>query len=378
MGLLATKRVDRVLNVNLPSPFRQQFSTPKLVIWALLLICAVAPTNVGAATPEADRAWQVILQEAAGPGNRFHTQDEATKAARDHLDKQEVALRDFARAYPDDARHYSAEIRLAAVLAAKARLTHQPPVLAEARKILSDLENDPATPRPVKADAGFARVSQSMEEVSAQVDEVSRGALLQTVRKFDADYPADRRTPNLLTELSTLYDSQPELKKKLLEEAAARTTDENVRKRVNDDLRRIALLGRPLDLRLQPWEGGSPINLASYRGRVVVLFFWASWSMPSLHELARLEQTAAQFAGQPVDFLTVSLDEDRAALASTIKVADLRWPVHCDGRGWQGELVRSLGINALPTVWVLDRKGNLLTLNARGQAPDLIQQALAQ
>ena len=100
--------------------------------------------------------------------------------------------------------------------------------------------------------------------------------------------------------------------------------------------------------------------------------------MPSLHELAQLQRTAVEFAGQPVDFLTISLDEDRKALASTIEAANLRWPVHCDSRGWKGELVRSLGINALPTVWVLDRDGNLLDLNARGeQAADFIRKALA-
>ncbi len=329
-------------------------------------------------TVEADKTWQLVLQQASGPGNRFRSQGEATQAAREHLDKQEATLRDFAHLYPDDARHYSAEIRLATVLAAKGRLTRQLPVLEEARTILSGLENDPATPPPVKADAGFARVSQSMEDVSGHIDDPARDGLLQTVRKFDADYPSDRRTPNLLTELATLFDAQPAAKKTLLEEAAARTTDENVRKRINDDLKRIASLGRPVDVRLQPWEGGPPISLAAHRGHVVVLLFWASWSMPSMHELARLEQDAAQFAGQPVEFFTVSLDGDRAALASTIKVAGLRWPVHCDGRGWEGGLVRSLGINALPTVWVLDRQGNLLTLNARGQAPDIVRQALAR
>ena len=329
-------------------------------------------------TVEADKTWQLVLQQAAGPGNRFHSQEEATHAAREHLDKQEATLRGFARLYPDDPRHYSAEIRLATVLAAKGRLTRQLPALAEARKILSDLENDPVTPQAVKADVGFARISQLMEDVSGHIDDPARDALLQTVRKFDATYPDDRRTPNLLTELATLFDAQPAEKKSLLEEASARTTDESVRKRINDDLKRVALLGHPVDLRLQPWEGGPPIDLTTHRGHVVVLLFWASWSMPSLHELARLEQDAKQFAGEPVEFLTVSLDEDRAALASTIKAAALRWPVHCDGRGWEGELVRSLGINALPTVWVLDRQGNLLTLNARGQAPDIIRQALTR
>ncbi len=349
-----------------------------LVVGCLVLITAQRAWTAPSGPVEADQIWQLVLQQAAGPGNRFHSQEEATRAAREHLDKQEATLRAFAQDYPDDARHYSAEIRLATVLAAKGRLTRQLPALEEARKILSDLENDPATPQPVKADAGFARISQYMEDVSGHTDDSARDALLQTVRKFDSTYPDDRRTPNLLTELATLFDAQPEAKKALLEEAAARTTDEGVRKRINDDLKRIAFLGHPVDVQLQPWEGGAPINLATHRGHVVVLLFWASWSMPSLHELARLEQDAVQLAGKPVEFFTLSLDGDRTALAATIKAAGLRWPVHCDGRGWEGELVRSLGINALPTVWVFDRQGNLLTLNARGQTLDLVRQALTR
>jgi len=155
-----------------------------------------------------------------------------------------------------------------------------------------------------------------------------------------------------------------------------RARDESLRSRINDDLKRLTLLGRPLELRLSPWQGGAPINLSDARGRVEVILFWASWSMPALHEMARLKEVAADFRGRPVDFYGVALDEDRALLAATIKAADLQWPVHCDGRGWQGELVRSLGINALPTVWVLDRRGQLVTLNARDQAGDIIRAAL--
>ena len=216
-----------------------------------------------------------------------------------------------------------------------------------------------------------------MEAVSGRpVDDTARDGILQSVRQFDADYPDDRRTAGLLTEVATIYDGQPTQKKALLEEAAGRVKDPTLRSRINDDLKRIALLGRPLDARLLPWQGGAAINLSDERGQVVVIVFWASWSLPSLHELARMEEVAADFQGQPVQFFGVALDEDRTALAATLKAADLHWPVHCDGRGWEGELVRSLGINALPTVWVLDRKGQLVALNAREKAADLIRTAL--
>lgn len=353
------------------------YAVKTLIFTAFLSVGLVATSVRAANTPEADRAWQTILEQAAGPGSNFRSQEAALTAARQHLDKQIAALQDFEQKYPADSRHYSAEIRLATVLAAKARVRHEPAVMDEARRILSDLENNPGTPMPVKADAGFARVSQRMQDIDGHVDEETRSTLLQTIRDFDATYPGDRRTGNLLAEVAGLYDDQPVQKKTLLEEASGKVKDEEGRDRINDDLRRLSLLGQSIDLRMPVWNGGPPLNLTERRGRVQVLLFWASFSLPSLHELASLQQLAAQFVGQPVDFITVSVDSDRAALTGLIKTADLRWPTGFDGKGWTGEEVRRLGINAVPTVWVLDRKGRLLSLNARGEEAETIRRALA-
>ncbi len=327
--------------------------------------------------PGSDRLWQTILEQAAGPGTHFSSQEEAVRTIKAHLDKQEVSLRNFVRQYPSDPRFYSASIRLSGVLAAKARLLKQPAPRDEAQKILFRIEENEAIALPIKADAGFARISQAMDEAAGRFDDATRDALLSAVRGFDKAYPADHRTAGLLTEVATLYDSQPTQKQSLLDEAATRTADEILRRRIDDDRKRLARLGQSLDLELTPWQGGKPVELSALRGRVVVLFFWASWSLPALRELGELRQVAASFLGQPVDFLTISLDTDRKSLDQTCRAAVLRWLVQCDGQGWKGETVRSLGINSLPTVWVLDRSGNLLTLNARGQqAAEVIQKAL--
>ena len=328
-------------------------------------------------SPEANLAWQAILEQAKGPGTQFATQDDALKTAAQHLTKQEAALRDFDGKYPADSRRYSAEIRLSDVLAAEGRLQHDPSTAERAHKILENLEGDAATPTLVKADAGFARVSQEMEEGAGHLNTATRDELLATVRQFDLAYPADRRVGNLLTEVATLYDKDPAQKKALLEEALARTKDENAKRRIKDDLLRIELLGQPVPLEIEPFEGGSTIELAQRHGRVQVVLFWASFSLPALKELAVLQEVAVHYQGQPVDFTTVSLDTDRQALIGVSKAATLKWPTQCDGRGWEGPVVRSLGINALPTVWVLDREGRLVTLNARGDEDLSIKRALA-
>lgn len=334
-----------------------------------------APSEAG----DAESAWQTVLEQASGPGTQPRDREAAMTAARAHLDKQERTLREFVRSYPDDPHRYSARIRLAAVLASKGRLLSQPALNAEASRLLADLETNPATPPPIRADAGFARVSQSMEEMASRTDSAGREALSKEIRRFDADYPGDRRVAGLLTELATLYDEEPARKKSLLDEAGGRATDSALRQRIADDQRRLALLGHPLALHIVSAEPGPLVDVGNYRGRVTVVLFWASWSLPSLHAMAQLQRMAAEFTGKSVEFVTISLDEDPKALASTVEATGLRWPVGCDGRGWNGDAVRALGVNALPTVWILDRDGNLLTLNARGtQAADLIRKALAR
>ena len=54
------------------------------------------------------------------------------------------------------------------------------------------------------------------------------------------------------------------------------------------------------------------------------------------------------------------------------------FPVYFDGKGWESPLARSLGINALPTAWVLDRSGNLRTLNAMNSTEAIITQLLQE
>ena len=99
-------------------------------------------------------------------------------------------------------------------------------------------------------------------------------------------------------------------------------------------------------------------------GRPVFVIFFANFSPPSLSALDRLQKQITELPKGSVRIVGVCLDARREVAADLLKARNISWPVGWDGKSWQGTLVRDLGINALPTVWLLDSRGRLRWLNA--------------
>jgi hypothetical protein len=163
----------------------------------------------------------------------------------------------------------------------------------------------------------------------------------------------------------------------MLEEAGRLTAEEPLKRRIADDLRRLDLIGKPLSLKVSALKG-EEIDLAKLRGYVVVLVFWSSDSPHSLLWLRDFRTSWESLPKDQVRVVTVSLDENQAALESRLEALRSDWPTHFDGMGWHSPVARSLGINALPSVWILDKKGVVRTINARASYETLIRQLLRE
>ena len=79
-----------------------------------------------------------------------------------------------------------------------------------------------------------------------------------------------------------------------------------------------------------------------------------------------------------MEAIGISLDPTPEALAVTLKARNVTWPVIFDGKGWKSPLVRSLSLNALPTLWIVDRQGCLRTLNAKTESEALVRELLKE
>ena len=270
-----------------------------------LRICALSLLLAATAfAGSADEDWQSVLALDAGPQTPARSGTEAQAALAAHLTAQERALRVFIAAHPDDARLFEARLRLARLFALRADIQSDDKTRAEAARMLDALEKS-ATPEQ-RADIDFTRLSQAMRRANSP-SAMDRRALLDRARRFQAAHPDDRRLPQILTEVATLFDSQPATKRKLLVEAQPLAKDEETKSRIADDLRRIDLLGEPLALS-GPSTDGTPIDIADYRGRVVIVSFFATWSPPSIVALDALKRAVATFPKDRVQLIGVSLD----------------------------------------------------------------------
>jgi len=101
---------------------------------------------------------------------------------------------------------------------------------------------------------------------------------------------------------------------------------------------------------------GVKLPLASLRGEVVVLNFWASWCRPCRRELPALDDLHAALAGRGARVLAVSIDEDARNVDRFVKSNHLTLPVYHDGP--EG-LAKALNLTHIPCTLVLDRRGDV-------------------
>lgn len=123
---------------------------------------------------------------------------------------------------------------------------------------------------------------------------------------------------------------------------------------------------------------GNPISLQQYRGKVVLLDFWAVWCGPCIAEMPNVKKVYDTYKDKGFDIIGVSLDTDETRLRDYLKENEIPWRQVFSGQGWQSPVARKYGINAIPAPWLIDRDGTLITHQARGRnLEQLVAEAVA-
>jgi thiol-disulfide isomerase/thioredoxin len=140
-------------------------------------------------------------------------------------------------------------------------------------------------------------------------------------------------------------------------------------KKINEILgfARKTAIGMPATDFIQNDTAGKPVSLSSFKGKVVLVDFWASWCGPCRRENPAVVKAYKKYHPKGFTVLGVSLDEDKDKWLAAIKKDQLEWTQVSDLKGWKNSAARLYGINGIPMNYLLDKEGKIIGKELRGE-----------
>jgi peroxiredoxin len=115
---------------------------------------------------------------------------------------------------------------------------------------------------------------------------------------------------------------------------------------------------------------GKSISVSQYKGKVVLVDFWATWCGPCISELPNVLAAYEKYHPRGFEILGLSLDQDEQKLRSFIKDRKMPWQQYFDGKVWENKLAQKYGVVGIPATYLLDGNGVIIGRDLRGDELD--------
>jgi len=201
----------------------------------------------------------------------------------------------------------------------------------------------------------LAAITEYVTKSGSGVDQLQ---LTMTVVDFLGDQQSEELAKEFLNSLLPGFQNSEN------EQVQANITSlEGVARRINLPGNEMELSGMMLDETQLDWE--------SYRGKVVLVDFWATWCGPCRAEVPNVLKLYNAYHDKGFDVLGISLDNTAEDAESYIEQAGLPWATmfsdNEDEHSWNHPMARFYGIDGIPRAILVDRDGKVVSMNARGK-----------
>jgi peroxiredoxin len=113
---------------------------------------------------------------------------------------------------------------------------------------------------------------------------------------------------------------------------------------------------------------GHKVKISSFRGKYVLIDFWASWCRPCREENPNVVAAFHKYHEKNFTVLGVSLDQAKPAWLNAIKMDGLSWTHVSDLKGWGNEVAALFHVTSIPQNLLIDPQGKIIAKNLRGEA----------
>ncbi|MGB3064124.1 redoxin domain-containing protein [Sphingobacterium thalpophilum] len=138
-------------------------------------------------------------------------------------------------------------------------------------------------------------------------------------------------------------------------------------------------IGKSLPTFELPNADGKLISLDDFKGKYVLVDFWASWCGPCRQEFPYLRSLYNEYRSKNFEILGISIDEIRKDWLQAVHDENLTWTNLSDSGGFKGELFQIFGLNGVPDNFLLDRNGKIVARNLRGhELKTVLEKLIAQ
>lgn len=294
---------------------------------------------------DGDAEWQKVTDAVES----IKSPKEKPKSREESIEKLTAGLKEFDAAYdaalkaaPDNPARWDAALFDAMVK--KARGIAKVPAPARAAIPLTEIANAKDAKPETRAMASLGDVMESAEAAEASGGDIP--AWIAKAEKHLKDHPEEKM--NRMVEMKI---------KSFKAMADVRT--------------------KPLDLKFKAVDGRE-VDLAKMQGKVVLIDFWATWCGPCVAELPNVLKAYKELHPKGFEIVGISLDSNKDKLEAFVKEKGMEWPQFYDGKGWQNEISTKYGINSIPAMWLVNKKGMVVSTNARGTLEETVTKLLAE
>jgi thiol-disulfide isomerase/thioredoxin len=327
-------------------------------------------------TTEADKAWKEVQKAARSPMPPAEWQDQKptseqvvkfyTAALHDGADK----ARDFYTSFPSHPKAADAhkiEYNLLSLAAKRFGDTTQ---TARLQAIETERLKDSTLGEDERFQLRMGAAQRLIEDLPDNMAE-----FVKTVETLQKDFPKHEEVYGLL--LMAAMQSQGDAMKTLAQQIIDSPAPDEVKDQARGLIKKMEALGKPVAIEYTALDGRD-VDISKLKGKVVLVDFWATWCGPCVGEMPNVKAAYARLHDKGFEIVGISFDEKKDSLEHFVAENQMAWPQYFDGEGWGNKFAKEFSISGIPTMWLVDKKGNLRDLNGRQGLEEKVTKLLAE